>query len=191
MQTEPAAAAGSSDELILTPPSPDFLTNTDVRLFHVKQPWAEGLVTGQKKVENRSFPLNPETGFPAWVLVVASKSTPTARDMSDYLARLSLQGGPGATGPGPAVTEKNDFILDKIVGMVRVIGCYPRDQMPIQSVWYNPPDIGWVVDEAWPFERPIDIDSDDHFQTQVKLRNRQQYLPRLYEEIAKLEPVHV
>jgi hypothetical protein len=169
------------------PPSPDFLTKTDVRLVKVKQPWARALVTGRKNVENRKWFLNPSTGYPTWMLVVSSKSMPTAKDTKDYIRRLTLQGGPGATGPGPSLTERNDLVLGRILGMVRVVGCYPQEQMPIQSVWYNPPDVGWVVDEAWPFEDPIRLDPNDKFQTQVKLSQRPQYLPRLYEEIAKLE----
>ena len=170
------------------PPSPNVLTTTDVRLVKVKQPWAEALVTGKKNVENRKWSLNSSSGFPAWVLVVASKSVPTEDYMKDYISRLTAQGGPGATGPGPMLTDKKEFDRGGIVGMIRVVGCYPQDHMPIQSVWYNPPDIGWVVDEAWPFDDPVDLDSDDKFQTQVSLNQRQRYLPRLLEEIGKLEP---
>lgn len=168
--------------------TPQILQTTDVRMLKVKQPWAEALVTGQKNVENRTWKLRPSTGFPAWVLVVSSKSVPTAETMKDYVSRLTLQGGPGATGPGPAILAKNDFVRGKIVGMVRIVGCYPQDQMPIRSVWYNPPDIGWVVDEALAFEEPIDLDPSDKFQTQVALRERPQYIPRLLEEVNKLEP---
>lgn len=171
-----------------SPPSPNVLTDTDVRLVKVKQPWAEALVKGQKNVENRRWFLNPSTGFPAWVLVVASKSIPTEAYMKDYTARLTRQAGPGATGPGPTTTTRKwSFLRGKIVGMIRVAGCYPQEKMPIQSVWYNPPDIGWVVDEAWSFDDAIDLEPDDKFQTQVSLRQRQQYTPRLIEEIRKLQ----
>ena len=45
----------------------------DVRLLKVKQPWAQLLVEGRKDCENRTWRLTPSTGFPAWVLIVASK----------------------------------------------------------------------------------------------------------------------
>jgi hypothetical protein len=186
----PPAYTQPGEPTLHTPPSPDVLIKNDVRLVKVKQPWAEALVTGQKNVENRKWFLNPSTGFPAWVLVVASKSVPTKEYMKDYISRLTYQGGQGASGPGPATTHREEFELGKIVGMVRVVGCYPKEQMPIQSVWYNPPDIGWVVDEAWPFEDPIDLNPDDKFQTQVSLSQRQVYLPRLLEEMSKLEPTY-
>jgi len=185
---EPLPAFKHPNQLSLRmPPSPNVLTDSDVRLVKVKQPWAEALVTGQKNVENRRWFLNPTTGFPAWVLVVASKSSPTEAYMKDYAARLTSQAGPGATGPGPLMKTKKEFLRGKIVGMIRVAGCYPQEKMPIQSVWYNPPDIGWVVDEAWSFADPIDLDPNDKFQTQVSLRQRQQYTPRLIEEISKLQ----
>ena len=160
-----------------TPPPLNVL-DTDVRLLKVKQPWAEALVTGKKNVENREWALKPSTGFPAWVLVVSSKKAPTREYMKDYLERLTLQGGPLAVGTGPPIYTE-DFGLGKIVGMIRVVGCYQQQQMPIQSVWYNPPDIGWVVDEAWPFQDPIDLDPNDKSQTQVKLRMRPQYRERI------------
>lgn len=173
------------------PPSLDVLTDTDVRLVKVKQPWAEALVTGKKNVENRNWHLTPITGFPAWVLVVASKSAPTGPHMNDYIRRLTLQGGPGATGPGPAIPEKEEFVLGKIIGMIRVVGCYAHENMPVQSVWYNPPDIGWVVDQAWSFQDPIDLHPRDMFQTQVSLKHREIYLPRVKEEMMKLEPKYM
>lgn len=173
------------------PPSLDVLTDTDVRLIKVKQPWAEALVTGKKNVENRNWHLTPSTGFPAWVLVVASKSAPTGPYMKDYVARLTLQGGPGATGPGPVTQEKDEFVLGKIVGIIRVVGCFTQASMPVQSVWYNPPDIGWVVDQAWPFDDPIDLHPRDMFQTQVSLKHREIYLPRVKEEMMKLEPKYM
>lgn len=187
----PPSYTPSSQPTLHTPPLPGVFATTDVRLVKVKQPWAEALVTGQKNVENRKWFLNPSTGYPAWMLVVSSKSVPTAMDMQDYTSRLTRQAGPGATFAGPSLTERREFELGKIVGMVRVVGCYPQEQMPIQSVWYNPPDIGWVIDEAWSFEDPIDLDQEDKFQTQVALLNRPQYLPRLYEELSKLEPMYM
>ena len=183
----PVLVAPAPPSTLRIPPSPEVL-NTDVRLFHVKQPWAEALVTGQKDVENRPNKLTPSTGFPAWVLVVSSKSDPTAAAMVDYRSRLTRQVGPGATGPGGPILGKKDFVLDKIVGMIRVVGCYTQAEMPIQSVWYNGgTDFGWVVDQAWEFEEPIDIPETEKFQTQVGLSKVPQYLPRLREEMAKLE----
>ena len=58
--------------------------------------------------------------------------------------------------------------------------------MPIESVWYNPPDVGWVVEAAWKFHQPIDTDPDDKFQTKVRLSKRPQYHARLHEELEKL-----
>lgn len=181
----------SDASVMRTPPSPNVLLQYDVRLLKVKQPWAEALVTGQKNVENRTWKLTPSTGFPTWVIVVSSKSIPTRKHMEDYTARLTVQAGPGATGPGGPTLRKHEFVLGKIVGMIHVIGCYSEDQMPNTSVWYNnSPDMGWVVDDAWEFQEPIELDVDDKFQTQVSLREREQYLPRLVEEINKLEPTY-
>jgi len=166
----------------------DALTSQDTMLIHVKQPWAWALVTGEKDVENRTFKLKPTSGFPVWVPIVASKSVPTNKDGEEMARRIYLQAGPDASvrsvkGKIPA---KHEFVLDKIVGMVDVIGCYSEKEMPFESVWYNALDFGWVVGKAVKFSNSIDVDSTDHFQTMVKLSNRPQYLPRLREEIMKI-----
>lgn len=67
-------------------------------------------------------------------------------------------------------------------------GAVCRAWLPIKSVWYNPPDWGWVVDDAFAFHDPIPLDYSDKFQTSVRLSERPSYLELIAAEIAKLEP---
>ena len=105
--------------------------------------------------------------------------------MDDYKSRLDLQYPHGR----PYVDERpDDFIIGKIIGVVKLRGCYTS----WQSVWYNPGDLAWVVEEAWEFEDPIDLHPGDGMQTQGSLgdgtRAQFGYVEKVREEIAKLVP---
>ncbi len=173
------------------PPTAAILNVLGMKIVKVKQPWADALVTGKKNVENRTWPLSQQlestNPTPEWVLVAASKSTPTEAMMADYRSRLNRQhpGGWLTSGQG-----RKDYETGSIVGLVLIQGCYPADRMPLQSVWYNGgDDLGWVVEKAWEFDDPIALADDDKFQTMVDVANRRKlYLARLKEEIGKLKP---
>jgi hypothetical protein len=162
-----------------SPPSASIL-DADVRIVKVRQPWATALVSGQKDVENRTWALTPSTGFPAWVLIAASKVTPTAADLNEYRARLARHNG-GAPG-----ARADEYVTGHIVGLVRLKGVYAPGELPWPSVWHNPPDLAWVVDDALEFEVPVRLDDDDGMQTQARLATRPQYRERVAAEIRKL-----
>ena len=80
----------------------------------------------------------------------------------------------------------SDFVYGAIIGIVRLKGCY--SSWP--SVWYNPPDIAWVVDQAWEFEEAIPMHPQDGMQTQGSLgsgeRARFGYVESVRAQIARL-----
>lgn len=165
-------------------PPPVSVLDADVRLLKVKQPWAEMLVKGIKDVENRTWALTPTTGFPAWVLVVSSLERPTGATMADLRSRLTRVGHGLALANG---TNPDDYDYGCILGMIKIDHCTSTPTPPL-SVWYNPPDVAWVVSDAWEFENPIRMDPDDGMQTQARLVIRPQYRARIEEEMAKLTP---
>ena len=156
----------------------------ETKIVKVKQPWADALVTGKKDVENRTWPITSDCGpdSPTWFLVASSKPKPTKMLMQDYERRLELQYPHGR----PHVDVQSDFAYGAIIGLVRLKGCYPS----WPSVWYNPPDLAWVVDEAWEFEEPIQMHLQDGMQTQGSLgsgdRARFGYVESVRAQIAKL-----
>ena len=166
-----------------TPPAITVLDD-DVRLVHVQQPWATLLVMGLKDCENRRWHLKPSTGFPTWVLVVASKKTATKADLSEAERRLRLEGnGFAARYVGPPKW----YDTNVIVGMIQICGCYATGTLPWPTVWHNPPDVAWMISDAWEFDEPVELYEGEAFQTQVALANRPTYRQRIEEEMTKLE----
>ena len=165
------------------PPSVDVVA-PDTKIIKVKQPWATALVTGRKDVENRTWPITSDCGpdSPVWFLVASSKAKPTKALMQDYERRLALQYPHGR----PYVEVPSDFEYGEIIGIVRLKGCYPS----WPSVWYNAPDIAWVIDDAWEFNEPIPMHPEDGMQTQGSLasgeRARFGYLELVRAQIAML-----
>ena len=163
--------------------SPDVI-GSRTKIVKVKQPWADALVTGRKDVENRTWPIVPGCGenTPMWFLVASSKSVPTAAVMRDYQKRMALTNPHGR----PFKDEASDFSYGEILGLVLLKGCYTRWNSP----WYNPPDLAWVVQDAWEFRTPIPLHPGDGFQTQASLgdvgRAHFGYLERVRAEIARL-----
>ena len=145
----------------------------------VKQPWAQLLVEGRKDCENRTWRLTPSTGFPAWVLIVASKQKSTRREYADAQSRLE------ATGQVNYRDALMSPTLGCIVGAVKIHGCYAADSLPWPTVWHNAPDFGWMISDSVAFDSPIPIDDDDKFQIQVSLGNRPQYRDRVMRELTK------
>lgn len=172
-----------------TAPPPTLTLSVDVigpdtKIIKVKQPWADALVTGKKDVENRTWPITSNCGAdsPVWFLVASSKAMPTKALMQEYERRLAVQYPYGR----PYVDVPSDFAYGKIIGIVRLKGCYAS----WPSIWYNPPDLAWVVDEAWEFEEPIPMHPDDGMQTQGSLGSGTRalfgYVDSVRAEIAKL-----
>lgn len=143
----------------------------------VRQPFADLLVSGAKDCENRTWCLS---SYPGWVLIVSSKSVPTKSMMADANDRLRA-----TSHKEYSDDARGKFVLGHILGVVYVEGCYLT--LPWKTVWHNPPDIAWMVTDAWRFEKPIPLREDDGFQTQVFFRNRQvQYSDAVKAELAKL-----
>jgi hypothetical protein len=169
-----------------TPPSP-YVVGPETKIIKVKQPWAHALVAGEKDVENRKWPLTPGCGpgTPAWFLVCSSKSHPTRALMKDYYGRIILQNHGGVP---TFIDAHSDFIYGKIIGLVKLRGCYSS----WDSVWYNHPDTAWVVEEAWEFKNAVDMNAEDGMQTQGTLgkgnRARFGYLDKVRAEISRLDP---
>lgn len=162
------------------PPAVEVL-DADVRLLKVKQPWADVLVKGIKDVENRTWELKPKTGYPAWVLVVSSKSRPSGAMMADLRTRLTRVGHTLALALG---TNEDEYVYGHILGMIKIETCTTN---PPASVWHNASDVGWVVSDAWEFCNSIPLDENDGMQTQAALAVRPQYRAHIAKEIEKLE----
>jgi hypothetical protein len=177
---------GAAGDRVRAPPPPSVVGPT-TKIVKVKQPWAQALVLGEKDVENRTWPLTPDCGpdRPVWMLVASSKAAPSRALMNDYERRLRLQWPERPPLPRDAA---QGYAYGKILGLVRLRGCYPS----WPSVWYNPPDLAWVVDDAWPFATPVDLDPSDGMQTQGSLgdgrRAAYAYVERVRAEVAKLGP---
>jgi len=172
--------------VVRQPPSLD-VVGPNTKIIKIQQPWADALVTGKKDVENRTWPLTPKCGpdSPVWFVVASSKAKPTRSLMDDYERRLSLQYPHGR----PYIDDPTDFAYGAIIGLVRLKGCYPS----WDSVWYNSPDVAWVVEQAWEFDEPIEMHPNDGMQTQGSLgdghRARFGYLEKVRAQIAALRPV--
>ena len=184
MATTPALPSLSNlVHVVRQPPSVD-VVGPNTKIVKVKQPWATALVTGKKDVENRTWPITTTCGpdSPVWFLVAASKAKPTKALIQDYKHRLSVQY------PYAYVDDSAEFAYGKIIGIVRLKGCYPF----WDSVWYNSPDIAWVVDQAWEFDEPIEMHAGDKMQTQGSLgagdRALFGYLEKVRAQIATLRP---
>lgn len=170
------------------------ILSTDVRLIKVKQPWADALVSGQKNVENRRWPLTPKS-FPVWLFIVSSKSLPTAGDLEDYNRRLDAIDPRGRL---RVDVPPNEYALQKIVGVVKLLGCYaPTDVMmppaARDSVWYNRgDDHAWLISprHVYEFDDPISLNKEDAFQTQSSLQKsiyREEYIAAVASELKKLD----
>ena len=174
---------GPTANTLQQPPSAD-VVNATTKIIKVKQPWASALVTGKKDVENRTWPITKDCGpdSPLWFLVASSKAKPTQALMQDYKRRLTLQHSQAR------IEDPSEFAYGAILGIVRLKGCYAS----WPSVWYNSPDIAWVVDEAWEFYEPVPMHADDKMQTQGTLatgeRARFGYEALVQAQIAKLVP---
>lgn len=110
-----------------------FAFTPQTRMINVKQPWAYGLVAGIKDVENRSYELPT---LPVQVLIVASKSRPTAENAAKYRAN----GG-----------EEGHYDFQAIIGAVEFSACVQESE----SVWFNKGGTGWVVSKHVRFPHPI------------------------------------
>lgn len=185
----PLSHLGAAGNRVRTPPPPS-VVGPSTKIVKVKQPWAQALVRGEKDVENRTWPLTSDCGpdRPVWLLVASSKALPPRALMDDYERRLRLQ---SPERPPLARDEAHGYTYGKILGLVRLRGCYPF----WPSVWYNSPDLAWVVDEAWAFATPVDLDPADGMQTQGSLGEGRRavygYVERVRAEISKLGPQRV
>lgn len=169
------------------PPSPDVF-NAATPIWKVRQPWSDALVTGKKDVENRTKPITKECGpdSPVWFVVASSLSRPSKAVMADYERRLKLQYPWGR----PYEEDPDDYNYGSMIGIVKLKGCYPS----WPSVWYNAPDVAWVVEEAWEFDTPIPMNPNDGMQTQASLgldnnktkRSAFGYVEKVRAEVAKL-----
>ena len=166
------------------PPSKDVL-NDNTRLLKVKQPWADALVRGLKDCENRTKPLAMGED-PVWVLVVSSMSDPTKKEMQELHKKLEAA-KLGAARAFHKIEERKEYTKGHIVGMIKVVGCYRERQLPWPTAWHNPPDWAWMIADAWMFDEPLKLDDDDHFQTQVRLGQRKQYIGPLHAQVDLLQ----
>jgi hypothetical protein len=164
----------------------------DTRLLKVKQPWADALVSGQKNVENRSWFLKPSTGFPTWLVIVASEAKPSAALMADYNRRMDELYPFGRLTSG---TARDEYALGAAVGVIELLGCYAADDADMSdearnSVWYNAGDVAWHIGRAFEFVEPFQLNAEDKFQTQAILdtsRYKDEYVSKLQTEFEKLE----
>ena len=88
-------------------------------------------------------------------------------------------------------TDPAEYVYGHMLGMIRIEGCYSDDERTCSSVWYNPPNIAWVVSDAWEFSESVELAERDQgphgFQTQVALRQRSEYYDRLVEQVRQLD----
>ena len=170
-----------------TPPDETVLDG-DVRILKVKQPWAHMLVKGIKDVENRGWRLTSAAKSAAWVIVASSQSKPSPSAMRDLTKRLKRAGNTLALRYD---TDPAEYVYGHMLGMIRIEGCYSDDERTCSSVWYNPPNIAWVVSDAWEFSESVELAERDQgphgFQTQVALRQRSEYYDRLVEQVRQLD----
>ena len=165
--------------MMRVPPHPS-VVDSNTKIIKIKQPWASAIVEGEKDVENRKWRLSPECGpgTPMWFVVASSKSKPTRSLMEDYKSRLGLD--------STTLIDNSQFKFGAMIGVVKLRGCY--NSWP--SVWYNADDIAWVIEQAWEFETPIEMDEYDKMQTQGSLgadaRAKFGYVEKVRDEIVKL-----
>ena len=110
-----------------------FKFTPETRMINVKQPWAYGLVAGIKDVENRSYDLRV---LPVQVLIVASKSPPTAENAAKFRANGGKDG---------------HYDFQAIIGAVE----FSASVKESDSAWFNKGGTGWVVSKHVRFPHPI------------------------------------
>ena len=144
-----------------------------VKVIKVKQPWALHLVRGIKDCENRSWRI--ESG---WIAVASSKAPPTKRLLAELEERTRHVAG---------YTEipTSAYQYQHILGLVRVKCCESGEHRA--TVWHNPPDYAWMVQDAWEFKDAIPLASDDKFQTSVGLSKRPRYKKEILERFRVLD----
>jgi hypothetical protein len=114
-----------------------FTVDAATRMTNEREPWAHALVSGQKDVENRKITQHLKN-LPVQVLILASKSAPTAKD----LARFKELGGV----PGP-------YAQQAIVGAVEFVASVEHSA----SRWFNNDGgVGWVVGKAVRLPFPVE-----------------------------------
>jgi hypothetical protein len=114
-----------------------FTLDAATRLTNEREPWAHALVSGQKDVENRKITQHLKQ-VPVQVLILASKSAPTAKD----LARFHELGG--VDGP---------FACQAIVGAVEFVASVEKSK----SRWFNDDGgVGWVVGKCVQLPFPVE-----------------------------------
>lgn len=113
-----------------------FTVDAATRLTNEREPWAHALVSGQKDVENRKITQHLKH-LPVQVLILASKSAPTAKD----LARFKELGG--VDGP---------YAQQAIVGAVEFVASVEQSR----SKWFNDGGVGWVVGKAVRLPFPVE-----------------------------------
>lgn len=112
-----------------------FTVDAATRLTNVKEPWAHALVSGQKDVENRKLTQHLKH-LPVQVLILASKSAPTAKD----LARFHQLGGIDLL-----------YASQAIIGAVEFIASVEQSD----SAWFHG-GVGWVVGKWVTLPFPIE-----------------------------------
>ena len=143
-----------------TPPPPPAFLDGDVRVLNVKQPWASALALGAKDIENRPNHLRLDH-LPGWVVVVASKSKPTARAASALHDTLRATGQLHlAAMLGVDPHDPHDLLPKQaIVGLCKFRRSYTGaelEECELCSPWYDGGDQkAWLVEEAFHFATPI------------------------------------
>jgi hypothetical protein len=113
-----------------------FTIGAATRLTNVKEPWAHALVSGQKDVENRKISQHLKT-LPVQVLIIASKSAPTAKDLD----RFRQLGG-----------SDLPYSRQAIIGAVEFVASVEHSN----SAWFNAGGAGWVVGKWVTLPFPIE-----------------------------------
>lgn len=140
-----------------------------VKVIKVKQPWALHLVRGIKDCENRSWRAS------GWIAVASSKAIPSKKLLRELAMRTCHV-------PGYREVPMSEYKYQHILGLIRVECCESNNHRA--TVWHNPPDYAWMVQEAWEFKEPIALASDDKFQTSVRLVKRPLYKEQILTKIS-------
>uniref|UniRef100_A0A6M3LYE8 Putative ASCH domain-containing protein n=2 Tax=viral metagenome TaxID=1070528 RepID=A0A6M3LYE8_9ZZZZ len=109
---------------------------TDFRALTVRQPWASAIVSGSKRVENRTWPCPFRQ--PRWIAIHAGRAEPPGDEIPDDLCWPGL--------------DERSLPLGAMVGLALVKGSLPidADDRRLASPWASGP-------HCWLIRRVIDL----------------------------------
>ena len=131
-----------------------------MRALTIRQPWAQAVALGLKRIETRGRPLPPALLGQRIAIHAGLAATRKEREQFDFAVR---DWGQGITFALAGFTDFEDLPLGAIVATARLVRCATAEILlrseltPMERSWgdYGPGRWGWVLDDVLPLARPV------------------------------------